>query len=115
MFCNRHGYACDIHLLETVLSQHGKRHIGSDRHHGNGVHVSRCDTGHQVRCPRTAGSHTHAYLSGSSGITVRRMGCSLFMRCQYMPDFITVFVQGVIYVENGASGIAEDRVHSLLF
>ena len=84
MFGNRHGNACNIHLLECILSQQGQNHIGCNRHHGNTVHIGGGNPGHQIGGTGAACSHTDSHFSGGPRITVRRMGRPLLMGRQYM-------------------------------
>ena len=93
MFGNRHGNACNIHLLECILSQQGQNHIGCNRHHGNTVHIGGGNARYKVdgagaggrhHNARAACSHTDSHVSGGPRITVRRMGRPLLMGRQYM-------------------------------
>ena len=79
MLGDGHCHAGNIHLLESIFAKEGKHHIACDRNHGNRIHIGRCDSCDQVGRPRPAGSKAYANLSGRPCISVRRMGCTLFM------------------------------------
>ena len=92
MFRDRHDHSCNIHLLETVFSQKGQANVAGNSYKGDRIHVGCGDAGDQIGSPRSAGSHTHSYLSCRTGVTVRRMGCSLLMGSQHMMDLSLVFI-----------------------
>ena len=92
MLGNGHGHACDIHFLKAVLPQHGQRHIGSDSHHRDGIHKGCGNACHQIRSTGAAGGHAYAYFAGGPCIPVRRMGSSLFVGSQDMPDLVAVVI-----------------------
>ncbi len=115
MFGNGHGDSCDIHFLKRILSQKGKGYIAGNGHHGHRIHISCCDSRHQIGRTRSAGCQTDANPAGGSGIPVCRMCRPLLMRRQNMFDFLTVLIQRIVHIQNRAAGIAEHCIHSLLF
>ena len=115
VFCDRHCNTCNVYLLETVFPEKRYSHVTRNRNDRNGVHICRCDTCHKVRGTRTAGRQTDAHLACSPRIAVCRMGCSLLMGCQNMPDLIAMFVQFIVHIEDRSARISEDGVHPLLF
>ena len=48
VFSNGHGDTGDVDLLKAVTAQKAYAHITGDGHHGDRVHVSGGDAGHQV-------------------------------------------------------------------
>ena len=115
VLCHRHGDARDIHLLEAVLAKEGHTHVGRDGHNRNRIHIGGGNTGHQVGGTGAGGSHAYAHLAGSPGIAVCRMGSPLLMGGQHMPELISVFINCIIYIQDRAAGISENRINSLLF
>ena len=111
-----HGDAGDIHLLEGVLADKVLRHVDRDEHHGGGVVVGGGDAGGQVGGAGTAGGKAHAHLSGGAGVSVGGVGGPLLMGGQNMVNLLLVSVklQLIVDVQNGAAGIAEYGVHPLL-
>ena len=114
VLCDGHGHSRNVHLLKAVLAQHGKRHIGRNCHHGHRVHVRRSNTCHQIGGSGSAGGHTYTHPACGSCIAVRRMGGTLLMGGQDMPDLPAVLVQCIIDIQNGTAGISEHGVYSLL-
>ena len=92
VLCDRHYHAGDIHLLKGILAEGGKVHVRRDRHHRNGIHISRGDPRHKIGRAGAAGRHADAHFSGRPGIAVRRMCRALLMACQDMMDLIAVFI-----------------------
>jgi hypothetical protein len=43
------------------------------------------------------------------------MGCSLLMGGQYMCDLVFIFIEGVIYIQDGTARISEYSVNALFF
>ena len=92
MLCNRHGNSGNIYLLKGISSQQGLSYISRNGNHRNRIHIGRCNSRNQVGRTRSGGCHTYAYLSRSTGISVRRMGSSLLMGGQNMGYLIAVFI-----------------------
>ena len=114
MLCDRHGYTCNIYLLEGILSKERKIYITGDCYHRYRIHVGRCNTGYKIGCTRSAGCQADTDLAGSPGIPVCRMGCALFMGGQNMSDLITVFIQSIIYIQDRTARITENSIYFLL-
>ena len=110
---NGHGDTGNIHLLEGIPAQQGDRHVASNRHHRDGIHVGRGQTRHQVCGAGAGGGDAHSHLARGSGVAVRGMGGTLLMGGQHMGDAVLVFVKGVVKIEHRAAGIAENRIHPL--
>ena len=55
----------------------------------------------------------HPHLSGGAGIAVGGVGGALLVGGEDMADFVLVAVElkFVVYVQDRAAGVAEDRVH----
>ena len=68
----------------------------------------------QIGCPGAGGGKAHADFSGGSCVTVGGVGRSLLVGRQDVVDLVLVSVQLVVKVQNGAAGVAEDRVDLLL-
>ncbi len=113
VLCDGHGHACDVHFLEGVLSQHGQCYVGGNRHHGNGIHVGCGNARHQIGGAGAAGGQADSHLSCGSCVAVSRMCRPLFMRGEHMKNFILMFIQGIIYIEDRSPGIAEYCIHAL--
>lgn len=98
MFGDRHGDPCNIDFLKAVFSKQGNPYITGNRYDRNGIHIGRCNSCHQIRCPRATGRQTHSHPAGCSCIPVCRMRRTLFMGSQDMPDFITMLIESVVYI-----------------
>ncbi len=53
MLGDRTGDSDNISFLEGIIANHVGRHLPGERHHGNGIHISRGNSGYQVGPPRT--------------------------------------------------------------
>ena len=111
-FCDGHGDAGDVHLLKGVLSDEVLRHIAGDKNYRGGIHVCRGNAGGEVRGAGAGGCKAHTHLAGAAGITVRGVGRALLVGGENMGD-LPMVIEGIIYVENGAAGIAEHGIHVL--
>ena len=114
MLCDGHGDARYIDFLETVFSKEGHTYIAGDSHKRDGVHVGSGYPCHQVSRTRTACGKADAHFACSPGISVRRMGRSLLVGGENMPDFITMLIQLIIYIKDGAARVSEHSVNALL-
>ena len=112
-FGDRHGDTGDIDLLERVLADQVLADVAGNENNRRGIHIGRRNTGSQVCCARSRCSKAYAYFSRASCISVRRMGCALFMRCQDVPDPVLVVIQSIVNIEDRAPRISEDGVHIL--
>ena len=95
---NGHGHACDVHLLEAVLSQKAVAHIAGDGNHRHGIHIRCGNARYQVRRSRSGGGHADAHPARGPGISVRGVGRPLLVGGKDMGDLILVLVQGVINI-----------------
>ena len=111
-----HGDTGDVHLLKGVLADEVLADVAGDEHHRGGVVVGRGDAGGQVGGPGAGGGEAHPHLSGGAGIAVGGVGGALLVGGEDMADFVLVAVElkFVVYVQDRAAGVAEDRVHPLL-
>ena len=111
-----HGDAGNIHLLEGVLSDEVFADIAGDEHHRGGVIVGGGNAGDQIGGAGAGGGKAHANLPRGAGVAVGGVGRALLVGGEVVADFflITVELELVVDVENGAAGIAEHRVHPLL-
>ena len=115
MLGNRHRHADDIYLLEAVASDKAARNVSGDRNHGDGVQISRSDTGNEVSRARTGGSDTHAHLSGSSCVAVSSMSRALLVGCENVVYPAAVEVQLIEEVDDLTAGISENGVAALFY
>ena len=109
-----HGNAGDVHLLEGVAADQVLGHVAGDEDHGGRVHIGRADAGGQVGRARAGGGQAHAHLAGGAGVTVCCVGSALLVGGQDVGDPISVLIQLIVDVQDGAAGIAEHEVDSLL-
>ena len=76
--------------------------------------MGRGNAGGEIRGTGAGSGKAHTHFSGSTGVAVRRVGGTLLMCREHMVDLVLVSVELVIYIQNGAAGIAENRVDLLL-
>ena len=115
VLCDRHYDSCNINLLERILSEKRCSYITCDCHHWYGIHVCSSDSCYQIGSSGTGGCETYTDFAGSSCISVCRMGSSLLMGSQYMCDLVFIFIEGVIYIQDGTARISEYSVNALFF
>ncbi len=101
------GNADRIDFLEGVVADQGGGNLTGDDHHGNGVHIGGGNAGHRIGRARAGGHQHHTGFTGGTGVTIRGMGCSLLMADQNMFDLF-LLVEGVVYMQDGATRIAEE-------
>ena len=111
-----HSDPGDVHLLKGVLTDEIFPHIDGDEDHGGGVHIGGGDTGGKVGGPGAGGGEADAHLAGGTGVAVGRVGRPLLMGGENVADLllVTTALKLVVDVQNGAAGIAENGVDSLL-
>ena len=114
MLCDRCRDTCDINLLKAVFSKQRHTYVTGNSHYWNRIHVCGCDTGYQVGCTRSGSSQTHTDFSGGAGISIRCMGSSLFMGRKHMVNFIAMFIQFIVNVQNRSARITKYSIHALL-
>jgi len=98
-----HGVA----LLEGVQTDRGRGHLPGDDHHRDRIHVGRRDAGDGVRHTRAGGHERNTDVAGRARIAVGGVHRGLLMAHQHVLDGV-LLVQGVVDVQNGATGIAPD-------
>ncbi len=108
------GNTDHVRFLEGVLADQVALHLAGQHHHGNRIHVGGGNTGDGIGGAGAGGDQHHAGLAGGTGIAVRRMGRRLFMAHQYV-GHLAVLEQGVVYVQNRATGIAENVLYTFVF
>ena len=113
VFCYRHNNPGYIHLLERILSKEGCPYVACNGYHRHRIHLRSCNTCHKIGSSWSGCSQAYTYLAGSTGITICCMGRSLLMGGKYVSDLMAVFVQGVIYIQDGSARITEHSVHTL--
>ena len=106
--------ARDVDLLEGVGADKGVGHIARDGNERGGVEVGGGDAGHKVGGTGARGGNDDADLAGGAGITVGCVGSSLLMGGQDMVNLVLILEDGVVNVNDLASGITEDRLAALL-
>ena len=106
--------ARDVDLLEGVGADEGVGHVARDGDERGGVEVCGGNARHEVRGARARSGDDDADLAGGTGIAVGRMGGSLLMSGQDMVNLVLILENGVINVDDLASGITEDRLAALL-
>ena len=109
-----HGDAGDVDFLEGVLADEGLGHVAGDEDHGGRIHVSGGDAGGQVAGTGAGGGKAHAHLAGGAGIAVSGVSSALLVGGQDVGDLILIVVEFVIDVQNGAAGVTEHGVNTLL-
>ena len=92
MFCDGKRDPCNVYFLEAVLSEKIDSYITCNRHHRDRIHICGCNPRNNIRRSRTGSCKTHAYLSGGSGITVRRMGSALLMSGKNMVKAVLLLI-----------------------
>ena len=109
------GFLTIEHLLKRILSEKRCSYITCDCHHWYGIHVCGSDSCYQIGSSGAGSCKTHADFTGSSCVSVCCMGCSLLMGGQYMCDLVFIFIEGVIYIQDGTARISEYSVNALFF
>ena len=104
----------NVNLLEGVLTDQVLAHVAGDEHHRGRIHVGGGDTGGQVGGAGAGSGHADAHLAGGAGVAVRRVGSALLVGGQDVGDTISVAIQLIVDVQDGAAGIAEHSVDPLL-
>ena len=108
-----HGHAGDVHFLKAVQSQQIAGHVAGNGHYRNGIHIGGGNAGDQIGGAGAGSGDAHAYPSGSPGIAVCCVGCTLFMGGFNMANLVAVLVQGIINIQDCAAGIPEYGIHAL--
>ncbi|MNV76790.1 hypothetical protein D3C71_1701680 [compost metagenome] len=108
----RHRNAGNIRFLECVRADQAGEDVAGNYHQRNRVHISRRNTGDQVRCARTGSGDTDAYLAARSCVTVRCMNGSLLMPGQHMVE-IRKSIERIVNIQNGAARISEHGIDTL--
>ena len=106
--------ARDVDLLEGVGADEGVGHVARDSNERGGVKVGSGDASHKVGGTGARGGNDDADLAGGAGITVGCVGGSLLMGGQDMVNLVLILKDGVVNVNDLASGITEDRLAALL-
>jgi hypothetical protein len=77
------------------------------------IHHRGGDAGHRIRGAGTRGHQHHAGLAGGARIPVGGMGRPLLVAHQDVRH-LGLAEQGVVDVQHGAAGVAEDMAHALV-
>ena len=102
----------DVHLLEDVPPQELGGHLPRDGHQGDGVHISGCHPGDEVRGPRAGGDDAHPGLPRHPGVAGGHVPGVLLRADQGIID-VRALPQGVGNGADGGPGVAEDPLHAL--
>ena len=90
VLCHRHGHIHDVDFLKGVPAQKPCIHLTCKGNHRNRIHKCRSQPCHQVGSPRAGGGNAHAYLAGSTGISVSSMSRILFVSSQNLIDIFCI-------------------------
>src|SRR5690606_16666228 len=77
-----HAGAGDAHgvaLLESVLSDGGRRNLTAEDHHRDGIHIGGGNARDGIRHAGTTGDQGHANLVGGTGIGICSVNGRLFV------------------------------------
>ena len=110
---DRHGDTGDVYLLERVAPDQAGADVAGDGDHRDGIHISGGNARDQVGRARARSGQAYADPTGRAGVTVRRVGCALFVGCQYMSNAVAVLVKCVIDIEHCAARVTENCIHAL--
>ena len=97
-----HDWARDAHgiaLLKSIQSNRRGRHLAGDDHHGDAVHIGRCNACDSIGHPGSRCDQCNSHLPRGTRITVGGMHSSLLMPNQHMLHGV-LLVQGVVNVED---------------
>ena len=98
------GDTGDIRFLEGIVADEQAVDLTGKDDQRNGIHISRCQSGHRVGSPRTGSHEADPHLARRPGVTVGGVHRSLFVAHQKMTDLFRVFRQGVIQAQNRPAG-----------
>ena len=107
------GDAHRVTLLKGIKADGSGRHLPGDDHHGDAVHIGRGNPGHRVGHARAGCHKRYAHLASGTRIAVGRMDRRLLVAYQHMLHLV-LLVQGVVDVEDGATGVAPDELNLFL-
>ena len=113
-FCNRHGNASDVNLLEGILAHQVFCYVAGNKHHRGGIHIRRGDAGCEVGAARARGGEAYTHLAGGAGIAIGRVGSTLLMGGQDVANLAAIAIELVIDVQDGAAGVTKYRINALL-
>ena len=114
MLCDWHRNASDVDFLKRVFSQKRSGDITSDCHNRRRVHICRGDSCDKIRGTRAARREHDSDFSGGTGVAVRSVRSTLFVRRENVANAALVFVKLVIDVQNIAARISKYSVNALL-
>ena len=107
------GNTDGIALLECVFTDGVRRHLTTDDHHRNRVHVGCGNASHGIGHARATGHQANAYFIGRTRISVGSVNGSLLVSDQNMFEFV-LLVNRVVNVEHSPTGIAKDVFYAFV-
>src|SRR5690606_17159624 len=100
-------------LLESVLSDGGRRNLTAEDNHRDGIHIGGGNARDGIRHAGTTGDQGHANLVGGTGIGICSVNGRLFVAHQHVLE-VVLLVDCVVDVQHCAAGIAEHVVDPFL-
>ncbi|OIQ67883.1 hypothetical protein GALL_505340 [mine drainage metagenome] len=108
MFDNRARNSHRIAFLESIHANGVRRHLTTDDHHRDTVHVRGSNASHGVGNARTGSDQRHTYVASGSRIAICSMHCGLFVTHQNMLNRI-LLEKCIINVQHGTTGVPPNK------
>ena len=105
----RTGDADVIHFLESIVADHVGRHLASEHHHRNGVHVRRSNPGHGIGRARPGRDQHDTDLAGGTRIPIRHVSCALLMAHQHMLHLV-LLKDRIVNMQHRPAGVTENDI-----